>query len=240
MLCTCKVCKSKDPKDSRLRASVWIETRGKSFLIDTSTDLRQQTFKNKIPRVDAVLYTHPHADHISGIDEIRAFNFAQKSKIPIFVHDWTRQELITRYPYLFNSAPVEGGAIPQLDMKNFNPTDPELIAEGVRFIPISVQHGSKTVSGFRIDDVAYITDCHYIPKESLDRLRGLKVLVLDCVRINPHNTHLNFDQALSVIQDLKPKQAYLTHLGHDFGHKAWSKKLPKGISLAFDGLKITW
>ena len=240
MLCSCKVCKSKDPKNHRLRASIYVEIGKKNFMIDTSTDLRQQTLKNKIKRVDAVLYTHPHADHISGIDELRAFNFMQKTRMPIFAHSWTAEELPLRYPYIFSPGKVEGGGIPLLDLHELDENAEYWDILGTRVIPVPVQHGSKTVVGFRFDTIAYITDCHYIPESSLNRLQGLNTLILDCVKLGPHNTHFNLEKALDVVKKLKPKKTYLTHLGHDFDYKTWQKKLPKNVALAYDGLQLKW
>ncbi|MCM0607038.1 MAG: MBL fold metallo-hydrolase [Xanthomonadaceae bacterium] len=240
MLCSCKVCKSKDPKNKRLRASIFVETQGKSFLIDTSTDLRQQTLRFKIKKVDAVLYTHPHADHISGIDELRAFNFMQKSRMPAYVHSWTAAELPIRYPYIFKPEKIVGGGIPLIDLKMLNEADPYWDVLGVRVIPVSVQHGSKIVVGYRFGTMAYITDCNFIPETSLDRLKNLDVLVLDCVKIGSHDTHFNLEKALDVVSKLKPKKTYLTHLGHDFDFKTWQKKLPKNVGLAYDGLQLKW
>lgn len=240
MLCSCKVCKSKDPKNKRLRASVLIETRGKSFLIDTSTDLREQTLRHKIKKIDAVLYTHPHADHISGIDELRAFNYYQKSRIPVFAHSWTAAELPIRYPYIFKPGKIEGGGIPLIDLNIRDENDPEWDVLGVKFIPIPVHHGSKTVVGFRIDSVAYVTDCNLIPESSLTRLQDLDILVLDCVKLASHNTHFNLENALKVVSQLKPKKTFLTHLGHDFDYKIWQKKLPKNVGLSYDGQQLKW
>lgn len=239
LCCKCPVCRSKDPKNKRLRASAWLQTRGKSILIDTSTDLRQQALANKIPRVDAVLYTHPHADHIHGIDELRSFNFAQKTSIPIFGNEWTYQDLTRKFEYIFNSKlPVEGGGIPQLHLTQFSSATPQVDVVGVPVQPIPVQHGSKECIAYRFDSVAYVTDCSYIPETSLDRLKGLSVLVLDCVKIEPHKTHLNLDRALEMVEKIRPKKTFLTHLGHDFDYAKTNRKLPKGVKLAYDGLKI--
>jgi phosphoribosyl 1,2-cyclic phosphate phosphodiesterase len=207
-------------------------------LIDTSTDLRQQAIRAKIPRIDAVLYTHPHADHVHGIDELRSFNFIQKQAIPVYGNRWTYDELKGKFPYIFNPAPVEGGGIPQLLLNLINTQDPWFEVLGEKIIPISLSHGSKECVGYRIDSVAYITDCNYIPPESLRRLEGLSTLVLDCLRLAPHGTHFNLDQALDTVSKLKPKRTYLTHLGHEFDYSKGSKKLPKGVSFAYDGLII--
>lgn len=214
--------------------------RGKSILVDTSTDLRQQALKHRIARIDAVLYTHPHADHTHGIDELRAYNFTQKSSIPAYGNAWTCTELRDKFPYIFNPGPVEGGGIPQLELRELDAQLQSIELAGTQVIPISLKHGSKECVGYRVDSVAYITDCSYIPPKSLDRLNGLSVLVLDCLRLAPHGTHFNLDQALDTVARLKPRKTFLTHLGHDFEYVKWtrSKKLPKGVSLAYDGLTI--
>lgn len=240
--CRCKVCRSRDPRNNRTRASVWVQTAGKSILIDTSTDLRQQALREGIPRVDAVLFTHPHADHVHGIDEMRSYNFIQNGSIPAYGNRWTCEELLIKFPYIFNKPRnVEGGGVPQLELNQFDARTETLEVAGVPVIPLPVQHGSKECVGYRIGSVAYVTDCSYIPAESLDRMKGLSVLVLDCLRLQKHGTHFNLDQALETVAQLKPhglKRTYLTHLGHDFDYETWAKKLPKGIRLAYDGLKI--
>lgn len=236
--CSCKVCRSKNPKNRRLRASAWLQFQGKSILIDTSTDLRQQALREKITRVDAVLYTHPHADHIHGIDELRSYNFLQRSNIPVFGNEWTCKELQHKFGYIFQPGPVEGGGIPQLSLNQFDTQTQTLNIAGVSVIPIPLHHGSKESVGYRVGSIAYVTDCSYIPSLSIERLKGLSVLVLDCLRLQKHGTHFNFDQALEIVNQLRPRRTYLTHMGHDFEYAGWSKKLPRGVHLAYDGLKI--
>lgn len=240
--CKCTVCRSRNPKNKRLRASVWIQLRHngvqKSLLIDTSTDLRQQALRANIKDVDAVLYTHPHADHISGIDELRCYNFWSHKTIPVYGNAWTCKELVQKFEYIFKPGPVEGGGIPQLALNQFDSSVPALDVAGVQVIPISVQHGSKECIGYRVGTVAYVTDCSYIPDHSKERLKGLSTLILDCVRVEKHRTHLNVEEAVALAQEFGAKQTYLTHLGHDFDHVRWSRKLPKGIALAYDGLQI--
>jgi phosphoribosyl 1,2-cyclic phosphate phosphodiesterase len=240
LTCACGVCRSRHPRNRRLRASAWFQVRGKSLLVDTSTDLRQQALERRIQRLDAILYTHPHADHTHGIDEVRAYNFSQKSSIPAYGNAWTCTELREKFPYIFKPGPVEGGGIPQVDLRQFDAQQERLDAAGVEVIPISLKHGSKECVGYRIDSVAYVTDCSYIPEPSIDRLNGLSVLVLDCLRLASHGTHFNLDQALETVARLKPKKTFLTHLGHDFDYPKWTqpKKLPPGVSLAYDGLAI--
>jgi phosphoribosyl 1,2-cyclic phosphate phosphodiesterase len=237
--CQCAVCRSRNPKNTRLRASAWVQVGGKSLLIDTSTDLRTQALRAKIPRIDAVLYTHPHADHVHGIDELRSYNFLQRSPIPAFGNAWTCRELRIKFSYIFQSLDkVEGGGIPQILLQEFDSSVTSLDVAGIPVIPVSLKHGSQECIGYRIGDAAYITDCSVIPEPSMARLQGLSTLVLDCVRIKSHATHFNIDQALETVERLRPKRTWLTHLGHDFDYRVWSKKLPKGVSLAYDGLKI--
>jgi phosphoribosyl 1,2-cyclic phosphate phosphodiesterase len=236
--CKCAVCRSKNPKNHRLRQAAWLQARGKSILIDTSTDLRQQALRAKIRRVDAVLYTHPHADHLHGIDELRSYNFIQRESIPCYGNEWSCSELRERFPYVFNPTIVEGGGIPQLILNEFDSRAEVLDIAGVPVTPISLSHGSRECIGYRIDSVAYVTDCSYIPATSLDRLKGLSVLVLDCLRLEAHGTHVNLDQALAIVEQVRPKKTFLTHMGHDFEFVKWSKKLPRGVQLAYDGLRI--
>lgn len=240
--CHCRVCRSRNPRNHRLRASAWLRSKDRGVLIDAATDLRQQALRFRVDRVDAVLFTHPHADHVHGIDELRSYNFIQRTDIPVFGNDWTRQELFAKFSYIFEPGPVEGGGIPRLGFRLIQgkqksiPEMDKLL--GSRVIPISVSHGSKECLGYRIGSVAYVTDCSYIPPKSLDRLQGLSVLVLDCLRLQQHGTHLNLDQALEIAERVRARKTYLTHLGHDFDYATWVKRLPKGVSLAYDGLRI--
>jgi len=237
--CSCSVCRSRNPKNKRTRAGIWVRHQGKSLLVDTSTDLRAQALREKIPRVDAILYTHPHSDHVGGLDEIRSFNFLQKTSIPAYGNAWTCEELRTRFGYIFDPGPSEGGGgIPQVNLSLIDATTKSIEVVDISVIPISVLHGSKECVGYRFESVAYLTDCSYIPEASFDRLKGLSVLVLDCLRLKPHGTHFHLDQAIETVERVRPKRTVLTHLGHDFDYSKWNKKLPKGMSLAYDGLQI--
>jgi phosphoribosyl 1,2-cyclic phosphate phosphodiesterase len=246
LACRCSVCTSAHPRNRRTRASALFRSGGLSLLVDTSPDLREQSLREKLFRVDAVLYTHPHSDHLHGIDDLRAFNFLQKSAIRAYGHSWTCQELRTRFPYIFNPGPIEGGGIPLIELVEFDPNVShfEVAATGsdsqnsVSVTPISVQHGSKETVAYRIDDIAYVTDLSYIGPESLERLKGLSTLVLDCLRLEPHGTHLHLERSLEIVEQLKPKKTYLTHLGHEFDYEIWNKRLPNGVELAYDGLQI--
>jgi phosphoribosyl 1,2-cyclic phosphate phosphodiesterase len=215
-----------------------VRTRGQSILIDTSTDLWHQARREKIPRVDAVLYTHPHSDHVSGIDELRAYNYIQQESIPVWGNAWTCRDLPARYPYIFSGHPGEGGGVAQLRLHEFSGAADRIDVLGIPVIPLSLKHGSRECVGYRIDSIAYVTDCSYIPPETLERMKGLSVLILDCLRIRPHGTHFHLDQALEVVSQVRPKRTFLTHLGHDFDYAKTNRMLPKGVSLAYDGLKI--
>lgn len=238
--CKCSVCRSKNPQYKRTRASVWVQAHSKSFLIDTSTDLRLQALREKILRVDAVLYTHPHADHIYGIDDMRAFNFLQGAAIPIYGNRWTMDDLHRRFDYILNpQGPSEGGGIARLVPHLFDAQEKSLDIQGVKVIPIALKHGSRECVAYRIGSVAYVTDCSYIPPQSLDRLRDLEVLVLDCLRVAPrHGTHFVLSDALDVVAQVRPKRTFFTHMGHEVDALKLGKKLPRGVAFAYDGLKI--
>ena len=242
--CSCQVCRSRNPKNNRLRASLWIEVwlpgsqHPKSLLIDVSPDFRQQALREKIPRIDAILFTHPHADHVGGLDEIRSYNFVQKEIIPAYGHAWTMKELPTRFPYIFNGVKAEGGGVAQISLHEFNLDSPSFTAAGVEVIPVTLDHGSQKVAGFRIGNFAYLTDCHAIPEPSFSRLRNLDVLILDCLRLSKHNTHLNFEESQNYSLKISAKKTIFTHMSHDFDYVSFSKKLPKNQALAYDGMTI--
>ena len=236
--CACSVCVSTEPKNKRLRASIWLEVNDKSIVIDVSPDFRQQALNTKIPRIDAVILTHPHYDHVGGIEELRSYNFIQREIIPVYGHSWSTRELRIRLPYLFSNGKVEGGGIARIDLKEFDLNAPMLNICGVPIIPFALDHGSDQVAAFRIENFAYLTDCHRIPEPAFSKLQNLEVLILDCLRLSTHDTHLNFDLAMDYAQRIGAKKTYFTHLSHDFDYKSFSKTLPKNISLAYDGLVI--
>jgi phosphoribosyl 1,2-cyclic phosphate phosphodiesterase len=232
--CECDTCRSTDPRDRRSRASILIQLdSGQSVLIDTSPDLRMQALTHNVKRVDAIVYTHSHADHIMGLDEVRRFNALQKSAIPCYGDERTLNDLRRIYSYIFNPDTPRAGGIPQVVTAR---VVGEFCVGEATFVPIPVLHGSRTILGYRIGSFAYLTDCSGIPETSWPLLSGVRTLVLDALRERPHPTHLSVEQALAVVAKLKPERAMFTHMCHDLPHAATCARLPAGVQLAYDGL----
>jgi phosphoribosyl 1,2-cyclic phosphate phosphodiesterase len=231
------VCKSKDSKDKRLRVSIWIHWDNYSYIIDCGPDFRQQMLTSKCKKIDGILYTHEHSDHTAGLDDIRPFNF-QNGAMPIYAHSRVLKNLKRRFDYVF-------------EVENRYPGAPSVksieVINGIPFsignkkaIPINFYHGTLQVFGYRIDDFAYLTDLKSIEDSEISKLKGVKVLVVNALREEPHNTHFNLQEALNFIALVNPEQAYLTHISHHFGfHEEVQKKLPKNVFLAYDNLEIT-
>jgi phosphoribosyl 1,2-cyclic phosphate phosphodiesterase len=232
--CECDTCRSTDPRDRRSRASILIQLdSGQSVLIDTSPDLRMQALTHNVKRVDAIVYTHSHADHIMGLDEVRRFNTLQKSAIPCYGDERTLNDLRRIYSYIFNPDTPRAGGIPQVVTAR---VVGEFCVGEATFVPVPVLHGSRTILGYRIGSFAYLTDCSGIPETSWPLLSGVRTLVLDALRERPHPTHLSVEQALAVVAKLKPERAMFTHMCHDLPHAATCARLPAGVQLAYDGL----
>lgn len=233
--CTCATCRSTDPKDKRLRASVLVETHGMKILIDASPDLRQQALRLGLSRLDAVLLTHQHYDHVGGIDDVRPFCFDQD--LPVYTNSQTAKDLRTRVDYCFREHPYPG--IPKLDLHEVE-CHPFLI-KGLKIIPIEVMHGKLPIYGYRIGDFAYVTDAKTINDAEKEKLKNLEVLILNCLRVKqPHFAHLILPEALELIEELKPKMCYLTHACHNLGrHAEISALLPPGVEYAYDGEVIS-
>ena len=235
--CTCAVCQSTDPRDRRSRPSIHINVEdGPSILVDTSTDLRQQVLTNRIARVDAILFTHSHADHVMGLDDVRRFNVMQGGAIAAFADERTAGDLRRTFSYIFNPSSEQAGGIPQIALTTI--TGPFTIgAVGIQ--PVPLFHGSRPILGYRLGTFAYLTDCNRLPDEAWPLLDGLDILVLDALRDKPHPTHFTVTEALAVVERVKPRHTYFTHMCHKLGHAATNLSLPAGVELAYDGLVVT-
>ncbi len=237
MCCNCAVCRSDDPKNKRLRASVLFRSGDYHLLIDTSTDLRLQSLTHGIQHVNSVLFTHHHADHVHGIDELRSFNYFNKTSIPCYGNAETLEELKNKFSYIFNgTAKQVGGGLPQLSLHAVDGTPFSL--GDLAVTRLDIIHGKLRISGYRIDDCAYITDCSAIPDATMQQLRGLDVLIINALGFDPHPTHMCLSEALNAIEQIQPRRAYLTHINHKFDHDTVSADLPDNVQLAYDGLTV--
>ena len=233
--CLCEVCRSLDYRDKRLRSSIVIEKNGNSILIDCGPDFRQQALIQKIDHLAGIVFTHEHKDHVGGLDDIRPFNYHQKTDIPIYASTRVLEHLKLEYPYIFLENQYPG--IPKINVIQMN--GEPFQAAGIDFIPIQVMHHKLPVWGYRINDFTYITDANYIADSEKRKIRGTKILVLNALQVDPHISHFNLEQAVSMVEELAPETAYLTHISHRLGlHKKISNDLPANIHLAFDGLTL--
>jgi phosphoribosyl 1,2-cyclic phosphate phosphodiesterase len=203
--------------------------------VDTATDLRQQALTRRMTRVDAILFTHSHADHVMGLDEVRRFNMMQKTAIPAYADERTAADLRRTFAYVFDVADQKGGGVPQIDL---HAVDGPLTLGPLHVQPVPIFHGLRPILGYRFGTFAYLTDCNRIPEESYALLEGLDTLVLDALRHRPHPTHFSVAEALAVVSRLQPRQTYLTHICHDLPHAATNAALPPGVELAYDGLTL--
>jgi phosphoribosyl 1,2-cyclic phosphate phosphodiesterase len=233
--CACAVCRSGDPQDRRTRPSVLIEFNGKSVIIDTTPDFYAQAVRENITRLDAVFYTHTHADHILGIDDLRPLSYAhQPKKLPLYARPDAAAFLRKMFSYIFD-ADYKFGGLAQLELC---PIDGPVDLFGARFEPVSLIHGETQIYGYRFGSAAYLTDHSEIPASSLDQLEGLDVLFLDALRHKPHPTHSTVKNSLAIVDRLRPKRAFFTHICHDLGHEATNATLPRHVRLAYDGMKL--
>jgi len=233
--CQCEVCRSLDYRDKRLRSSVYIEISGKSFVIDTGPDFRQQMLREGVQKLDAVIFTHGHKDHTAGLDDVRAYNFKQNSHMPVYGVKAVLEQLKTEYYYAFSGEKYPG--IPQLQLHELDGSNFSI--QGVEVTPLPVKHMHLPVLGFRIGNFSYITDANFIPDESLEKLRGTRVLVLNALQREKHISHFNLAEAVEMAGKIGAEKTYLTHISHKLGlHQVVERELPDNIALAYDGLSI--
>jgi phosphoribosyl 1,2-cyclic phosphate phosphodiesterase len=230
--CRCEVCSSSDPHDKRMRTSIAVQRGERSILIDTSPELRLQCLACDVTRVDAILYTHQHADHITGLDDLRRFNALQKAALPCFATPDTLEVLRRMFPYAFTDDPDYPSAKPNLTL---HAIDGPFDLCGVRIVPIPLRHGRLPILGYRIGRFAYCTDCSEIPDASWELLADLDVLVLDALRRRPHPTHMNLEQAVAAARRIGARQTLFTHIAHELLHERVNAELPTGMSMAYDG-----
>jgi len=233
--CDCTVCHSSDPHDRRTRPSVLVEYNGRAILIDTTPDFREQAIRENICHLDAVLYTHTHADHILGIDDLRPLSFLHKpNRLPLYAHPEAAEFIRNMFRYIF-VADYKFGGLPLVGMK---PLEGPLDLFGATFTPITLIHGDAEIYGFRFGSAAYLTDHSKIPEKSLTQLEKLDVLFLDALRYKPHPTHSTVENSLKVVEQLKPRRAFFTHICHDLPHQATNASLPENVRLCYDGMKL--
>ncbi len=237
--CDCAVCTSANPKNNRTRCSVAIRTANGTILIDTAPDMRTQLLREKIPLVHAVVYTHEHADHLFGLDDLRLFPFRLGTPVPLFCEQSVEARIRKSYDYAFSDRQeTHPGATPRLEFENINEVDPFKVLD-VEFQPLRLSHGPHfDVLGFRIGNFAYCTDTNFIPEESLALLSGVETFVIDALRLKPHPTHFCVEEACEIAERIQAKKTFLTHICHDLEHEATNASLPQGIELAYDGLRL--
>jgi len=233
--CTCEVCTSEDSRDKRLRTSILLEFNDIAIVVDTGPDFRQQMLREKVKRLDAVLFTHEHKDHIAGLDDIRAFNFILKRKIDVYASDRVQDAIRREFAYIFSDTKYPG--IPEIELHTIQNKPFEI--QGIPVIPIEVLHYKLSVFAFRFGDFVYITDANAISQQEKKKIMGCKILVINALRRQAHVSHFTLQEALDLIAELKPEKAYLTHISHQLGkHSNIEKELPSGVFQAYDGLQI--
>jgi phosphoribosyl 1,2-cyclic phosphate phosphodiesterase len=233
--CACAVCHSTDPHDRRTRPSVMVSYNGRHILIDTTPDFREQALREEITHVDAVLYTHTHADHLLGIDDLRPLSFKHKpGTLPLYATPDAAEFIRSMFRYIFE-ANYKFGGLARVELLSI---DGPVELFGARFEPVTVIHGDTPILGFRFGSAAYLTDHSDVPAETLEKLRDLDILFLDALRHTPHPTHSTVEQSLKIVEEVKPKRAFFTHICHDLPHKATNATLPPHVRLAYDGMKL--
>ena len=235
--CTCPVCRSLDFRDQRLRVSVHLAVAGRSLVIDTGPDFRQQMLRAHIDRLDAILFTHEHKDHTAGLDDVRAFNFRQQQEMPVFAEPRVIEQLKREYAYVFAEHKYPG--VPQVGLHPITDDQQPLDVLGLAVQPLRALHHKLPVLGFRLGGLAYLTDANHLPDTTMAQLRGCHTIVLNALRHEPHISHFTLSEAVAILEELKPRRAYLTHISHQLGrHREVEATLPPWVRLAYDGLEI--
>ena len=233
--CECATCQSDDPRDQRLRPSIYVETPSTAILVDAGPDLRTQALTHRIRRVDAIVFTHGHADHILGLDDVRRFNYMQQRPMACYGDARTIDDVRQTFAYAFDPRTMKGGGLPQIE--TFEIAGPFCIGD-CEIVPVPLFHGRRPILGFRFGAFAYLTDCNFIPEESFALLDGLDVLVIDALRDRPHPTHFTLAEAIEASRRIGANHTLFTHMCHDLPHAATSARLPAGVALAYDGLVV--
>lgn len=235
LCCECVVCRSANPKDNRLRSSILVQSSQANIVIDSGPDFRQQLLRKGLKTLDAVVFTHEHKDHIAGLDEVKAFNFFNKVRMPVYATERVQQALKREFAYIFADEKYPG--IPEVDL--YTVRDEPFTIREITFTPIEVMHYRLPVKAYRIKDFTYITDANFISKEEMEKIKGSKIIVINALRREEHISHYTLDEAVNLLKTLKPEKAYLTHISHQMGlHDTVSKELPDFIEIAYDGLEI--
>ncbi len=235
--CSCAVCRSLDPRDQRLRVAAHLLVEGRSVVIDTGPDFRQQMLRAHVTHLDAILFTHEHKDHTAGLDDVRAFNFRQGQEMPVFAEPRVLAQLQREFAYVFAEHKYPG--VPRVALHPIEDDQAPFDVLGLRVQPLRALHHRLPVLGFRIGDVAYLTDANYLPDSTKEQLRGCDVIVLNALRQEPHISHFTLTEAVAVLEELAPRRAYLTHISHQLGrHHEVEAGLPGWVRLAYDGLRV--
>jgi phosphoribosyl 1,2-cyclic phosphate phosphodiesterase len=235
--CHCAVCRSLDYRDKRLRVSVHVAVGGKSIVIDSGPDFRQQVLRERVDHLDALLFTHEHKDHTAGMDDIRAYNFKQQHDMPLYAEQRVLDQLKREFSYIFAEHKYPG--VPRVQTIPIIDDNGTFEVEGIEVQPIRAMHYKLPILGYRIGDFTYLTDANYISPESMERIRGSKVIVLNALRREPHISHFSLPEAIDILTDLAPHRGYITHIGHQLGrHRDVEAELPEFIRLAYDGLRV--
>ena len=234
--CECATCRSTDPHDNRLRPSICIETSGARVLVDAGPDLREQALRHRIARVDAIVFTHGHADHILGMDDVRRFNALMDGSMPCYGDAATLEDIRRMFSYVFDPATPKGGGLPQLDLRVI---DGPFSVGDIHLQPVPIWHGRRRILGFRVGAFAYLTDCSRIDEAAWPLLERLDVLVLDALREKPHPTHFSLSDAIATAARIGATRTFFTHMAHDLPHEATNARLPAGMRLAHDGLVLS-